>query len=54
VKPFDVKQLARLVGKGTVTMKPAAKSGKESVASIFDRDVDFLIQGWLARVHQAG
>jgi ActR/RegA family two-component response regulator len=54
VKPFDVKQLARLIGKGTVTMKPAAKSCKESVAAILDRDVDFLIQGWLARVHQAG
>jgi ActR/RegA family two-component response regulator len=51
VKPYDVKQLSGLIGKGTSTSKtfPVAK---ESVASILDRDVAMLIKRWLARVEK--
>jgi CheY-like chemotaxis protein len=52
VKPFDVRQLAGLIDRRRLTPKPSPKPVKEGVASILDRDVALLIQGWLARVEQ--
>jgi CheY-like chemotaxis protein len=52
VKPFDPKQLARLMGKERLTSLPPLKSAKEGVASILDRDIAILMQRWLARVGQ--
>lgn len=54
VKPFDGKQLAGLIEKRTSTSKPVPKPAKESVASILDRDLEILMQRWLARVQQVG
>ena|ERR1700688_3550706 len=51
-KPFDVKQLARLMDKGRMTSQHSPKLVKEGVAAILDRDVAILMQRWLARVEE--
>jgi DNA-binding response OmpR family regulator len=52
VKPFDLKKLTELIARRTPTSRPSPKSGKESVASILDRDVAITMQRWLSRVEQ--
>jgi CheY-like chemotaxis protein len=52
IKPFDAKQLAGLLDKRKLNVKPPRKPTKESVASILDRDADLLMQRWLARVEK--
>lgn len=51
-KPFDVRQLAGLMDKRTLTSQVSSRPAKESVASILDRDVAITIQRWLSRVEQ--
>jgi ActR/RegA family two-component response regulator len=51
-KPFDVKQLARLMKKGRLAAPPSPKLVKEGVAPILDRDVAILMKRWLARVKE--
>ena len=52
VKPFDVKELAKLMDRKKSTSTPSSKAPKEAVASILDRDVAILIQRWLQRVER--
>jgi ActR/RegA family two-component response regulator len=52
IKPFDATQLAGLLDKRKLNVKPPRKPAKESVASILDREADLLMQRWLARVEK--
>jgi CheY-like chemotaxis protein len=52
VKPFDVEQLAGLIGHRMLTSKPFSEPDKETVASILERDVALTIQRWLLRVEE--
>lgn len=52
VKPFDARQLPRLVSKKRLTAKLPPAPVKEAVATILEREVQTLMQRWLGRVEQ--
>jgi len=52
VKPFDVKKLADLIHNKKQGSQLSLKAGKESVASILERDLSITIERWLARVRK--
>jgi len=51
-KPFEFEQLVELIRKRTQEPKPHSKPGKESVATLLERDIGVTVQRWLSRVHQ--
>ncbi len=50
VKPFDISQLTKLILDKTQSRKVVTRAGKETVASVLERDVLTTIQQWLTRV----
>ncbi len=52
VKPFEIERLADLIRQKISTRRPAARINKERVATILERSVDGIVQGWLTRVNQ--
>jgi ActR/RegA family two-component response regulator len=52
VKPFDVDQLSELIHKKAKGSQSSSKSGRESVASILEREAIVTVQRWLTRVKE--